>query len=120
MSDKMPLGQGPDGNPFKVLVIDDSMFIAKQISQILASEGFDIVGTAGDGEAGVKKYQDLHPDVDLAETRVVEAQVEVEGWPTQLFRIGKPLPTLETLDGNSTEEIHDQYPQQPEGTIGKY
>ena len=49
MSDRIPLGHGPEGNSFRVLVIDDSMFIAKQISQILTSEGFEVIGTAGDG-----------------------------------------------------------------------
>jgi two-component system chemotaxis response regulator CheY len=41
------------------------MFVTKQISQILSSEGFDIVGTAADGEAGVEKYKELYPNVDL-------------------------------------------------------
>ena len=65
MSDRIPKGHSTDGTPFRVLVIDDSMFIAKQITQILTSEGFEIAGTAGDGEAGVEKYKELHPNVDL-------------------------------------------------------
>lgn len=58
-------GRRPDGTPYRVLVVDDSMFVTKQIGQILTSEGFDVVGSAADGEAGFEKYKELHPNVDL-------------------------------------------------------
>jgi two-component system chemotaxis response regulator CheY len=58
-------GTREDGAAFRVLVVDDSMFVAKQITQILTSEGFDVIGTAADGEAGVEKYKELFPNVDL-------------------------------------------------------
>jgi two-component system chemotaxis response regulator CheY len=58
-------GLKPDGTPYRVLIVDDSMFVAKQLSQILTSEGFDVVGTAGDGEEGLNKYKELYPNVDL-------------------------------------------------------
>jgi len=54
-----------DGTPYRVLIVDDSMFVTKQIGQILSSEGFEVVGTAGDGEAGVEKYKELFPNVDF-------------------------------------------------------
>ncbi|MCD6332202.1 MAG: response regulator [Bacteroidales bacterium] len=41
------------------------MFVTKQIGQILTSEGFEVVGTAGDGLEGVEKYKELYPNVDL-------------------------------------------------------
>lgn len=58
-------GVGPDGRPYRVLVVDDSMFVTKQITQILTSEGFEIAGTAADGEEALEKYKELHPNVDL-------------------------------------------------------
>ncbi len=58
-------GLRPDGTPYRVLVVDDSMFVTKQISQILTSEGFDVVGTAKDGQEGLEKYKELYPKVDL-------------------------------------------------------
>jgi two-component system chemotaxis response regulator CheY len=58
-------GLKPDGTAYRVLIVDDSMFVAKQLSQILTSEGFDVLGTAGDGEEGVSKYKELYPKVDL-------------------------------------------------------
>jgi two-component system chemotaxis response regulator CheY len=58
-------GLNDNGEPYKVLVVDDSMFVTKQISQILTSEGFDIVGTAANGQEGLDKYKELYPGVDL-------------------------------------------------------
>ncbi len=58
-------GTKPDGTPYRVLVVDDSMFVTKQIGQILTSEGFEVVGTAGDGQEGLEKYKELYPNVDL-------------------------------------------------------
>jgi two-component system chemotaxis response regulator CheY len=41
------------------------MFVAKQLSQILTSAGFEIAATASNGEEGVEKYKELHPKIDL-------------------------------------------------------
>lgn len=65
INERQPDGQKPDGTPYKVMIVDDSMFVSKQISQILTSEGFDVVGTAANGEEGLEKYKELYPNVDL-------------------------------------------------------
>jgi len=65
INERTPDGQNIGGSAFKVLVVDDSMFVTKQIGQILTSEGFEVVGTAGDGLEGVEKYKELYPNVDL-------------------------------------------------------
>jgi two-component system, chemotaxis family, chemotaxis protein CheY len=65
INERKPEGQREDGEAYKVLVVDDSMFVTKQIGQILTSEGFDLVGTASNGEEGVEKYKELYPNVDL-------------------------------------------------------
>lgn len=65
INEKSPEGLKPDGSPYRVLIIDDSMFIAKQLGQILSSEGFEISGTASDGVAGLEKYKELYPNLDL-------------------------------------------------------
>lgn len=62
---KNPDGLNEMGLPYKVLLIDDSMFVRKQLSQILTSEGFEIVGEAGDGMDGLEAYKTLAPNVDL-------------------------------------------------------
>lgn len=58
-------GLNPMGVPYRVLVVDDSIFVQKQISQILISEGFEVIGQASDGVEGFELYKSLHPNVDL-------------------------------------------------------
>ena len=65
INERKPEGLKEDGNPFRVLVVDDSMFVTKQIGQILTSEGFDVVATASDGQEGLEKYKELYPNIDL-------------------------------------------------------
>ena len=65
MNERKADGQREDGQSYRVLIVDDSMFVTKQMGQILSSEGFEIVGTAGDGVQGVEKYKELYPNVDL-------------------------------------------------------
>lgn len=60
-----PQGIGPDGTPYRALLIDDSMFVSKQLSQILTSAGFNVVATAADGQAGLEKYKELYPNIDV-------------------------------------------------------
>lgn len=76
MNNRMPLGIGPEGKPYKVLVVDDSMFIAKQITQYLTSEGFDIAGTATDGGEAVEKYKELSPNVDVVTMDITMPKVD--------------------------------------------
>ncbi len=48
----------------RVLVIDDSAFMRKVISEMINDEpGFEVIGTARDGEDGVKKALELKPDI---------------------------------------------------------
>lgn len=54
-----------DGTPYKVLLVDDSVFIRKQLAQILTSEGYEIAGQANDGVEGVELYKKLAPNVDM-------------------------------------------------------
>ena len=65
INDKPPEGAKPEGGSYRVLVVDDSMFIAKQLGQIFSSEGFEVAATASDGAQGVEKYKELHPNIDL-------------------------------------------------------
>jgi two-component system chemotaxis response regulator CheY len=65
INEKPPDGLKPDGASYRVLIVDDSMFIAKQLGQIFSSEGFEVAATAKDGAEGVAKYRELYPNIDL-------------------------------------------------------
>ena len=50
--------------PIKVLVIDDSATHRRELSAVLSlAPGLEVVGKAADGEEGLKKALELHPDV---------------------------------------------------------
>ncbi|WP_443739545.1 response regulator [Treponema sp.] len=65
INERPPEGVKVDGSKFRVMIVDDSMFVAKQLTQILTSDGYEIVATAQDGKEGVDKYKELCPNVDL-------------------------------------------------------
>lgn len=65
MSEKTPLGNKDDGTRYKVLIADDSVFMIKQLSQILNSENFEIIATAKDGQEALEMYKENHPNIDL-------------------------------------------------------
>lgn len=47
----------------KVLIIDDSPFIAKEISDIIEVKGYEVCAHAKNGETGIAMAQELKPDV---------------------------------------------------------
>ena len=65
INERPPEGIRVDGTKVKILIVDDSIFVAKQLGQILSSEGYEIVATAVDGKEGVDKYKELYPNVDI-------------------------------------------------------
>ncbi len=46
----------------KILVIDDSPFIAKEIEDILREKDYEVIGHARNGESGIDMYKELKPD----------------------------------------------------------
>lgn len=65
INERKPDGLKADGSAFRILVVDDSMFVTKQITQILTSEGYEVVGQASDGQIGLDTYKELYPNIDL-------------------------------------------------------
>lgn len=47
----------------KVLIVDDAAFMRAAIRTILERNGFEVVGEAENGAIGVRKYQELRPDI---------------------------------------------------------
>lgn len=48
---------------YKVLIVDDAIFMRKIIRTMLERNGFQVVGEAKNGAIGVSKYNELHPDI---------------------------------------------------------
>lgn len=47
----------------RVLIVDDAVVMRMMIKEILAKNGFEIVGEAQNGSEAVEKYKSLRPDV---------------------------------------------------------
>ncbi len=47
----------------RVLVVDDAIFMRKMISDILISNGMEVVGEADTGSGAVERYMELKPDL---------------------------------------------------------
>jgi two-component system chemotaxis response regulator CheY len=47
----------------KVLIVDDSKTSRKILRGILEENGHEIIGEAVNGEDGITKFKDLHPDI---------------------------------------------------------
>ena len=76
INERAPEGTKADGTKFRVLVVDDSIFVAKQLGQILTSEGYEIVATAADGKEGVDKYKELCPNVDIVTMDITMPRID--------------------------------------------
>lgn len=65
VNENTPEGLKEDGSSYRVLIVDDSIFVAKQLNQILSSAGFEVVATASNGEEGLEKYKELGSTIDI-------------------------------------------------------
>ncbi len=60
---KEPEGLNKHGNPFRVLVVDDSSTMRKIVSQQLRAEAYEVCAEAENGQEAVQKYREADPDV---------------------------------------------------------
>ena len=47
----------------KVLIVDDAAFMRMTLKMMLERNGFEVVGEAENGAAGLEQYQELKPDL---------------------------------------------------------
>lgn len=55
---------------FRVLIVDDDDSLRDTLSALLTELGFDVVGSASDGAAGVASAAELRPEVVLMDMRM--------------------------------------------------
>ncbi len=60
---KPPRGLKINGEPYKVIIVDDSATMRMIISQILKSEMYDVCGEASDGDEALELYKEKSPDI---------------------------------------------------------
>ncbi len=60
---KNPDGIDKNGQPIKVLIVDDSTVMRKIVSQILRSEMYDVCGEASNGQEAIEMFKETNPHV---------------------------------------------------------
>ncbi|WP_067729419.1 protein-glutamate methylesterase/protein-glutamine glutaminase [Oceanobacillus damuensis] len=86
--------------PIRVLVIDDSAFMRKVISNILNSDSrIDVIAVARNGEEGLKKLNELSPDVVT-----LDVHMPIMNGIDTLREIMKTNPTPVVMLSSVTEE----------------
>lgn len=89
INSKDPEGLNELGQPYKVLLVDDSIFIQKQLSQILVSEQFEIIDTATDGVLALEKYKEHHPNVDIVTMDITMPNMDGLTCLTEILKFDK-------------------------------
>jgi len=60
----------PSDRPARVVVVDDDEAVRTVLSHVLADEGLEVVGVAGDGAAAVCLAESLRPDAIVLDVRM--------------------------------------------------
>ncbi|PKM57160.1 MAG: chemotaxis response regulator protein-glutamate methylesterase [Firmicutes bacterium HGW-Firmicutes-3] len=84
----------------KVLIIDDSAFMRRVISDIISSDSrFEVVGTASNGKEGLEQVKALNPDVIS-----LDVQMPIMDGLTMLKRLQATMPTPVVMMSTLTKE----------------
>jgi response regulator NasT len=60
----------PAGTPRRVVIAEDEALIRLDLAEMLAEEGYDVVGQAGDGEAAVALAEEHRPDLVVLDVKM--------------------------------------------------
>ena len=100
-------------NPVRVLVVDDSALMRKMIPQLIETDNsIEVVGTAMDGNFGLRKIEELKPQVvtldlempgmggiEMLKEEARLANVDFNGRPSERPAIQVAQPELPALEG---------------------
>ena len=87
-------------NPIRVIVIDDSAFMRKVISDLLTSDPrIEVIATARNGQDGLEKIKQLNPDVVT-----LDIHMPVMDGITALKELMQSHPTPVVMLSSATED----------------
>jgi DNA-binding NarL/FixJ family response regulator len=73
---------------FRVLIVEDEVLVALEASDILASAGHDVIGSAVTAEEAVRKARELKPDLILMDIRLLGKRDGIEAATEIWQRLG--------------------------------
>ena len=78
------VGRWPVTAPRRVLIAEDEALIRLDLSEMLAEEGFEVVGQAADGEQAVAMATELRPDLVIMDVKMpkkdgIDAAADIVG-----------------------------------------
>ena len=78
------MGRWPMTAPKRVLIAEDEALIRLDLSEMLAEEGFEVVGQAADGEQAVALATELRPDLVIMDVKMpkkdgIDAAADIVG-----------------------------------------
>ncbi len=65
----LPVTQPPSARP-RVVIAEDEALIRMDLAEMLAEEGYDVVGEAGDGERAVELVESVRPDLVILDVKM--------------------------------------------------
>jgi DNA-binding NarL/FixJ family response regulator len=85
----------------KVLIVDDHDLMVEGLCNLLGSKGFEVVGTAGDGQEGVEQALRIEPDLVLMDIRMPRCDGLVA---TRLIKAQRPDMKIVMLTTSAEDE----------------
>ena len=92
-------------SPLRVLLVEDHTLFRRGLSRLLIEHGFDVVGEAPDGQAGLELVEQLRPDVVLTDLHMpIMGGVELARRVCALKRAPKVLVLTISLEDQDVVE----------------
>ncbi|WP_408899195.1 ANTAR domain-containing response regulator [Nocardioides sp. R1-1] len=70
MTETAPTEQPAPSRPRTVVIAEDETLIRMDLAEMLAEEGYDVVGQAGDGQRAIELAQELRPDLVILDVKM--------------------------------------------------
>ncbi len=89
----------------RILIVEDSTFLAKSVCAFLEGEGHQVVGVSGDGLVGVSSFKELKPDLTLLD--ITMPGMDGRSCLTEILKVDKSARVLMVSAVQSRQTILD-------------